>query len=107
MMINKRLIGTVPESKRYVAGNVILQWCSLLANIAMMTAITRLLAALYLNAADGAIPTETGLTALCAVVIRFFCTMGSARMGYLSSRAVKRTLRAAHLRKAPAPRRVV
>ncbi len=95
MMINKRLIGTVPESKRYVAGNVILQWCSLLANIAMMTAITRLLAALYLNAADGAIPTETGLTALCAVVIRFFCTMGSARMGYLSSRAVKRTLRAA------------
>ena len=50
MMINKRLIGTVPESKRYVAGNVILQWCSLLANIAMMTAITRLLAALYLNA---------------------------------------------------------
>ena len=95
MMINKRLIGTVPESKRYVAGNVILQWCSLLANIAMMTAITRLLAALYLNAADGAIPTETGLTALCAVVIRFFCTTGSARMGYLSSRAVKRTLRAA------------
>ena len=54
MMINKRLIGTVPESKRYVAGNAILQWCSLLANIAMMTAITRLLAALYLNAADGA-----------------------------------------------------
>ena len=49
MMINKRLIGTVPESKRYVAGNVILQWCSLLANIAMMTAITRLLAALYLT----------------------------------------------------------
>ena len=46
MMINKRLIGTVPESKRYVAGNVILQWCTLLANIAMMTAITRLLAAL-------------------------------------------------------------
>ena len=95
MMINKRLIGTVPESKRYVAGNVILQWCSLLANIAMMTAITRMLAALYLNAADDAMPTETGLTALCAVVIRFFCTTGSARMGYLSSRAVKRTLRAA------------
>ena len=35
MMINKRLIGTVPESKRYVAGNVILQWCSLLANFSV------------------------------------------------------------------------
>ena len=35
MMINKRLIGMVAESKKYIAGNVILQWCSLAANIAM------------------------------------------------------------------------
>lgn len=35
MMINKRLIGTVAESKKYIAGNVVLQWCSLAANIAM------------------------------------------------------------------------
>ena len=27
MMINKRLIGAVPESKKYIAGNVALQWC--------------------------------------------------------------------------------
>ena len=40
MMINKRLIGTVSKSKKYVACNVILQWCSLAANIAMMTGIT-------------------------------------------------------------------
>lgn len=39
MMINKRLIGTVGESKKYIAGNVAAQWCSLAANIAMMTAI--------------------------------------------------------------------
>lgn len=26
MMINKRLIGAVPESKKYIAGNVALQW---------------------------------------------------------------------------------
>lgn len=31
MMINKRLIGAVPESKKYIAGNVALQWCSLFA----------------------------------------------------------------------------
>ena len=36
MMINKRLIGTVPESRKYIAGNVALQWCALAANIAMM-----------------------------------------------------------------------
>ncbi len=106
MMINKRLIGTVPESKRYVAGNVALQWCSLLANIAMMTAITRLLAALYLNAADGAMPTETGLTALCAVVIRFFCTTGVP--GWAISPPARSSGRCARpSMKAPAPRRVV
>lgn len=35
MMINKRLIGTVSESKKYIAGNVALQWLSLAANIGM------------------------------------------------------------------------
>ena len=33
MMINKRLIGAVPESKKYIAGNVIVQWMSLIANV--------------------------------------------------------------------------
>ena len=42
MMINKRLIGTVAESKKYIAGNVVLQWCSLAANIAMMFGITKM-----------------------------------------------------------------
>ncbi len=36
MMINKRLIGTVPDSKKYIAGNVVCQWISLAANITMM-----------------------------------------------------------------------
>ena len=47
MMINKRLIGTVAESRKYIAGNVVLQWCSLAANIAMMFSITNLFAGLY------------------------------------------------------------
>lgn len=47
MMINKRLIGTVRESKKYIAGNVALQWCALAANIAMIGAICRLLEQLY------------------------------------------------------------
>ncbi|RAQ30799.1 cysteine ABC transporter ATP-binding protein [Hydrogeniiclostridium mannosilyticum] len=92
-MINKRLIGTVSESKKYVAGNVLLQWCSLAANIIMMISITRLLAGLYLKAADmKALLTALGIAA-AALLIRFFCTIGANRMGYLSSRAVKKTLR--------------
>lgn len=93
MMINKRLIGTVKESKKYIAGNVICQWISLMVNIGMMAAIARLLQKLYEGSADG---TQIGITAGIAVValaIRFACATLASRMGYLSSKAVKRTLR--------------
>ena len=92
-MINKRLIGTVSKSKKYVACNVILQWCSLEANIEMMTGITGLLAGLLTSSADTGRILTTALIAALAVVIRFVCTAGASRMGYLSSKAVKKTLR--------------
>ena len=47
MMINKRLINTISESKKYIAANVALQWLSLAANIVMMTAVTWFLAGLF------------------------------------------------------------
>ncbi len=93
MMINKRLIGTVSESKKYVAGNVALQWCALAANIAMMTSITYLLQDLFRRTADNKSIVVTALVAAIAMIIRFICTVGASRMGYLSSKAVKRTLR--------------
>ena len=93
MMINKRLIGTVSESKKYVAGNVAFQWCSLAANIAIMTAVTGLLAALYEGSAGSGRLWGTAAVALAAVAVRFACTVGASRMGYLSSKTVKKTLR--------------
>ena len=93
MMINKMLIGTVSESKKYVAGNVALQWCSLVANIAMMTTITSLLASLQEKKADSGSILVTVAVVVIVVIIRFVCTVGASRMGYLSSRAVKKTLR--------------
>ena len=93
MMINKRLIGTVKESKKYIAGNVVLQWVSLLANIAMMGAIAHLLQSLYHGTMDSTQLFITAAIAIPAVVIRFICTTMSSRMGYLSSKAVKKTLR--------------
>ncbi len=91
MMIDKRLINTVSESKKYVFGNVTFQWLSLGANMALMTSIARLLAGLF-TGNSGSI----GLTAIIAAValaVRFGCAIGAARMGYLSSRTVKKTLR--------------
>lgn len=93
MMINKRLIGTVAESKKYIAGNVILQWCSLAANIALMLSISRMLAELFRGSASVQLLTVTGIVVLLALAIRFFCSIGAAKMGYFSSKAVKKTLR--------------
>ena len=95
MMINKRLIGTVRESKKYIIGNVAAQWCSLAANIAMMTAVTGLLAFLFHKTADKDSGFLTAAIAAAAVMIRFICTILSSRMGYLSSKSVKKTLREA------------
>lgn len=64
MMINKRLIGTVAESKKYIAGNVILQWCSLTANIALMLSISRMLAELFRGSASVQLFTVTGIVVI-------------------------------------------
>lgn len=93
MMINKRLIGTVAESKKHIAGNVVLQWCSLAANISMMFSITNLFAGLYYGSTSPASLWTTVAVVALALLIRFLCTTGASRMGYLSSKAVKKTLR--------------
>lgn len=95
MMVNKRLIGAVPESKKYIAGNVAMQWCSLCANIAMMSAVTALLAALFAGEVTQSKIVTTAVIALAAVAVRYGCTVGASRMGYLSSKAVKKTRRGA------------
>lgn len=93
MMINKRLIGMVDESKKYIAGNVVLQWCSLVANIIMMTSITYLLQKLFKRTAGTKNIITTAVIVLIVIIIRYLCTTGASRMGYLSSKAVKKILR--------------
>ena len=95
MMINKRLIGTVPESKTYIAGNVALQWCSLAANITMMAAITSLLSGLQQGRLSASHLAPVAVITILAVAVRYACTIGAARMSFLSAQAVKKTLRGA------------
>lgn len=92
-MINKRLIGTVGESKKYIAGNVVMQWGSLLANIIMMASLTSLLAKLFERTAGRKDFITVAIVALAAAVTRFLCTTGASRMAYLSSKSVKKKLR--------------
>ena len=95
MMIDKRLIGMVPESKKYVAGNVLMQWISLAANVVLMMSITRFFASLYAKNVTGKDFAVFAVIAVMAVAIRFFCAIGASRMGFLSSKKVKKMLREA------------
>ena len=93
MMINKRLIGTVKESKKYIAGNVTSQWISLAANISIMGAIAKMLQNLYERTAGERQLVLTAVVAAVAIAVRFLCAIVSSRMSYLSSKEVKKTLR--------------
>ncbi len=93
MMINKRLIGAVPESKKYIAGNVIVQWMALIANVCMMGSIASLLQRLFDRTATTSAIVVTVVIGLIALAVRFVCALASSRMGYLSSKTVKSTLR--------------
>ena len=91
MMMDKRLINTVSDSKKYIAGNVVCQWVSLAANITMMMAVTRLLMQLYNKENTGI--ASIAAVIFAAVIIRFVCARLSLKFSYFSSKAVKKTLR--------------
>ena len=93
MMINKRLIGTVKESKKYIAANVALQWTGLILNIGIMGVIAGLLQKLYDRTA---VPSDYAAAALFGaafILCRVLLQAASSRMSYLSSKVVKKTLR--------------
>lgn len=93
MMIDKRLIALVPESRRYIAANVALQWVALGANILLVGAVSGLLATLWQGHVTAARLGGTAALALAALAVRFVCAVGAARMSYLSSKTVKARLR--------------
>ena len=92
-MINKRLIGTVPDSKPYIAGNVALQWFSLLSNAGMIFSFAWFLQQLLEGAAAPRTLVPPLAAGLAAVLVRGICTVGTGRMSFLAARSVKRTLR--------------
>ena len=99
MMINKRLIDTVPQSKKYIAGNVLFQWISLVANIVIMERITRLSADLFEGTATAKSTASVLFTAAAAIAVKYICSLLSGKMSYLSSSKVKKTIRGMIYRK--------
>ena len=93
MMINKRLIGLVPESKAHIQKTVLFQWLSLVANIALILSFTRLLSLLYAKTASVSDVLLVLVVAAVVIPVRYFCTKASSTESYLASSAVKGRLR--------------
>ena len=93
MMMNKRLIETVSESKKYIAANVAVQWVSLVSNIILMLGIAQLLNKLYLKTLTTKYIFYFAIIAVCILILRTICTMLSTKFGFLSSKTVKEKLR--------------
>ena len=93
MMINKRLISTVSSSRKYIAGNVLLQWCSLAANIVLIFAVSSLLENFLNRNFEQSSVIAAAAAAVLAAAVRLTCTVGASRMGYLASKSVKKLLR--------------
>ena len=92
-MINKRLIGTVAESKKYIAGNVASPWVSLCSNVVIMGSIANFIGRLAFEKPQTNDIILLVLTIAICVAVRFVCTKTSSKMSFLSSKSVKQKLR--------------
>ena len=90
MMINKRLIEIVPNSKTYIAKNIVFQWLGLLSNMVCMASIAYFLSILFL---EHRLVWSMILIALVCVIIKSFFSLLSSKMSYLSGKEVKTLLR--------------
>ena len=93
MMINKRLINTVEESKKYIIFHVILQWVGLIANAGIVLIISNLISGAYKGSLKDKELWLFAIGLILLIGIRFLCTRLAGHFSYLSSKAVKRVLR--------------
>ncbi|MBR1592446.1 MAG: ABC transporter ATP-binding protein/permease [Ruminococcus sp.] len=92
-MFDKRLMQVCPESKKYIVGNIILQWLELCMNAIMVLIIAVTVSDLYNGNLE---PFNIGFPIILialTIVVRFFTARGSTRMSYLASKTVKQKMR--------------
>ena len=103
-MFDKRLMGVCPESRKYIIGNVILQWFELISSAVIFYAVAYVISSFITGVAVNgtaeemrALHLQQLITALIVaaamILIRFFCTRAALRMSHLASKTVKRKMR--------------
>jgi len=92
-MFDKRLMAMCPESRKYIAGNIIIQWTELLMNAVMIYIISNAVGRLF----AGEFTIREMIISLVisgiTLVIRFLTTKKTSEMSYLASKTVKRVMR--------------
>lgn len=93
VMFDKRLMQVCPESKKYIIGNIILQWIELCLNTVMIIIVAQTINKLFCQEwyiSDLIIP----IIIICTtIILRFFTAQYATRMSYLASKTVKQKMR--------------
>lgn len=94
-MFDKRLMKICPESRKYIAGNIILQWLELMCNALMIYVIANIIEEKYeqfyeMPISAFAIPL---IIIAATIIVRIFTSKSAVRMSYLASKTVKRKMR--------------
>ena len=90
-MIKKRLLEIVPESKKYIASNVLFQWLNMWCNIVMVHTVAYLLTDL-LNGIQINYVKSISIIVITIILRIFFIKLASSA-SYKASKSVKKTLR--------------
>lgn len=92
-MFDKRLMQVCPESKKYIIGNIILQFLELVCNTIMIIMIAGTIQNLYRNELETTQLIFSAIVIVMSIIARFFTSKYAVRMSYLASKTVKQKMR--------------
>ncbi len=91
MMINKRLISQVKETKKYIALIVFINWLGLICNISIIFNIAFIFNDLFLNNFDNILKKLVFI--IIFIILKMFCNILAGKFSYNTSVKVKEILR--------------
>ncbi|MCR5547033.1 MAG: cysteine ABC transporter ATP-binding protein, partial [Lachnospiraceae bacterium] len=92
-MFDKRLMQLCPESKKYIVGNILLQWCELMLNAIMVYSVAKSIENIYKEIWSACDLWRPILLIFMTVIVRFFVAKAVVSMSYYASKTVKQKLR--------------
>ena len=92
-MIKTRLMGLVPESKKYIFQNIVWQWLALVMNIAAIAAAGIFLESILTGKISEERAAVTALIIVCSMAVRFVCDRQGAKASFMAGARVKTVLR--------------